>query len=120
MASEYFQVLKNNFPQINEQLLDKIDVAFTIIGEKGVGYIQDVTPIDSGTLAGSISYKLGVEFGSPYIMFYTDVRYAPYQELGTSRMPAANRGKGFFRWPIEKQSKEFQHIITSELSDLSR
>lgn len=119
MASEYFQVLKNNFPKIDEQILDKIDVAFTICGEKGVGYIQDVTPIDSGNLAGSISYKLGVE-RSPYIMFYTDVKYAPYQELGTSRMPAANKGKGFFRWPLEKQSKEFQHIITSELSDLSR
>ena len=69
MASEYFRVLKNNFPQINNQLLDKIDVAFTICGEKGVNYIQSVTPIDTGNLAGSISYKLGAEGKSPYVMF---------------------------------------------------
>jgi hypothetical protein len=44
------------------------------------------------------------------------VEYAPYQELGTSRMKAANSGRGFLRPAVEDNMAKIQSIFKEELS----
>lgn len=44
--------------------------------------------VRSGRLRGSITWRPGVDITSPYVDVGTAVAYAPYVELGTSRMAA--------------------------------
>jgi HK97 gp10 family phage protein len=44
--------------------------------------------VRTGRLRGSITWRLGEDGLSPYADIGTAVHYAPYVELGTSRMPA--------------------------------
>jgi hypothetical protein len=44
--------------------------------------------VRTGRLRGSITWRLGVDALSPYADVGSAVLYAPYVELGTSRMPA--------------------------------
>jgi phage gpG-like protein len=41
----------------------------------------------TGRLRGSITWRVGQDAASPYVDVGSNVEYAPYVELGTSRMP---------------------------------
>lgn len=45
-------------------------------------------PVDTGRLRSSIGWELGADAGGLLAVVGTDVEYAPYVELGTSRMAA--------------------------------
>ena len=44
--------------------------------------------VRTGRLRGSITWRAGADGRSPYVDVGTNVHYAPYVELGTSRAPA--------------------------------
>jgi phage gpG-like protein len=44
--------------------------------------------VRTGRLRGSITWRLGADLRGPYADIGSNVLYAPYVELGTSRMPA--------------------------------
>ena len=58
--------------------------ALTAIGETAETYAKKATPVDTGRLRNSISHTVDGE--AAYIG--TNVEYAPYVELGTSRAKA--------------------------------
>lgn len=49
---------------------------------------KHLAPVDTGRLRASIGWRLEVDTRGLVALVGTDVHYAPYQEFGTSRMPA--------------------------------
>lgn len=66
-------------PEVLKALENAIDRGLKVCGEKAVGYAQDLCPVDTGNLRGSISYI--VDKDDVYIG--TNVKYAKYVEFGT-------------------------------------
>jgi hypothetical protein len=47
----------------------------------------------------------------------TNVEYAPHQELGTSKMKAANNGKGFLRYAINTNLDKYKTLFENGLKN---
>lgn len=108
------RVDRNNIPEINQKLDLAMERAFTAIGIIGVRNVGYLTPVDSGTLKESLNFQAD----STKVIIGTNVEYAVYQELGTIKMRAANKGRGFLRFAIRKSLKDFRGIINQELQSI--
>lgn len=69
----------DNSQEVLDALQNAVERGLMVIGERAVGYAQDLCPVDTGHLRGSITYA--VEGDDCYIG--TNVEYAPYIEFGT-------------------------------------
>ena len=80
--------MKVDYKDNSQQILPALEKgkrnALTAIGATAETYAKQETPVDTGRLRNSISYAVDGE--SAYIG--TNVEYAPYLELGTSRAKA--------------------------------
>lgn len=74
-----------------------------IITEKGA--------IDTGRLRNSITWQVGEEDSKPCVYVGTNVKYAPYVELGTDKMKA----RPFIRPAVEDFGDEYKEIIERNL-----
>lgn len=57
-------------------------------GVRGEAVAKRLCPVDTGRLRASITHRLGRDSEGLFVDVGTDVEYAPYVELGTSRMAA--------------------------------
>ena len=109
-----FQIKTDNTEQIiaekNEAVLRALEIIGQVVENSAAGY----APVDTGNLRNSITHE--VDDGSHIVAIGTNVEYAPYQELGTSRMKAANGGRGFLRPAVEDNMEKIQSIFKEELS----
>ena len=82
-TSNGFTIEFNTNPESRDEVLHALQNAVNrglkAIGEQAVGYAQELCPVDTGNLRGSITYA--VEGDDCYIG--TNVEYAPYIEFGT-------------------------------------
>lgn len=69
----------DNSEEVLDALKNAVERGLMAIGEKAVDYAQDLCPVDTGHLRGSITYQVDGE--DCYIG--TNVEYAPYVEFGT-------------------------------------
>lgn len=69
----------DNSQAVLDALKNAVERGLMAIGETAVGYAQDLVPVDTGHLRGSITYA--VDGDDCYIG--TNVEYAPYVEFGT-------------------------------------
>lgn len=81
------------------------------IGQVAEGYAKKACPVDTGRLRNSITHQVRPSEKSVYIG--TNVEYAPYVELGTSRMkpqpflrPAAADHEGTYKKIFESNLKK--------------
>lgn len=72
-------------------------------------YASDYCPVDTGRLRASISHDTDEDT----MYLGTNVEYAPYVELGTSRMDA----QPFLRPAIENHMDEYKDIMNDVLSE---
>lgn len=104
-----------NFTSNKSQFIDAKDAAIKraleIIGIKGEKYAKALCPVDTGNLRNSISH----DYDDDTVYIGTNVEYAPYQELGTSKMKATNGGKGYLRPAVHDHTSEYKHIVENEL-----
>ena len=102
----------DNKEEVIEAMHEQLASALEAIGADAASTAaQDgVCPVDTGTLKNSIGHA--VEGNTVYIG--TNVEYAPYQELGTSRGIV---GKHFLQFGVTAHSAEYKDIIKSFLSD---
>lgn len=140
-----FKFLENNKNEVLKASDEAIERALEIIGMQAENYARANSPTDTGLLKNSItsavggketsfrSYhadeargnKQGVGFYSgiapkeenPYVVVGSNVEYAPYQELGTSKMGACNGGQGFLRPAINDHMDEYRRILQNELEN---
>ena len=70
--------------EVKEELAKAVETALEEIGLAAEGYAKLACPVDTGRLRNSLSHAVD---GNAAIIG-TNVEYAPYVELGTSRMSA--------------------------------
>ncbi len=139
-----FKILENNKDKINDMLDGAIEEALRLMGMQAENYARANAPTDTGLLKNSITSAvgggnttishyhadragksgtggLGFYSGSapkeniPYVVIGSNVEYAPYQELGTSKAGACNNGRGFLRPAINDHVNEYKKIFEDTL-----
>lgn len=78
-----------------EEMKNKVKAFLISIGETASAAAADVAPVDTGRLKNSINWAISNQWGAgdvplclpeeDTVYIGTNVEYAPYQELGTSR-----------------------------------
>lgn len=109
------KIIENNKDIILEALDDAIDEAMKTVGMQAENYARANAPVDTGRLRNSITSQ--VLKGENAVVIGTNVEYAPYQELSTSKMPACNNGRGFLRPAINDHIDEYRHIVEDILEN---
>lgn len=98
-----------------EQAIDGIDsaigVALEEIGLLAEGYAARKCPVDTGNLRGSITHEVDTADDAVYIG--TNVEYAPYVELGTSRQKA----QPFLRPAASEHGAQYRQVLKKALGD---
>lgn len=139
------EFVENNKKQILEASEEAVKKALEIIGLQCENYARNNAPEDTGLLRNSITSAVGGKGTSittysannpkpnrqnkgsysgtadkeeqPYVVIGSNVEYAPYQELSTSKMKAANNGRGFLRPAVLDHITEYKNIIQNELQN---
>lgn len=93
--------------EVKEELAKAVETALEEIGLAAEGYAKLACPVDTGRLRNSISHAVD---GKAAIIG-TNVEYAPYVELGTSRMSA----QPYLRPAVLEHIAEYKHIAESRL-----
>ena len=84
--------------------------ALEIIGGKAEGYEKRLCPVDTGRLRNSITHQQLDDYTE---VIGTNVKYAPYVELGTHRMAA----RPYLRPAAENHTPEYKAILLRELEN---
>lgn len=82
--------------------------ALEIIGGKAESYAKKLCPVDTGRLRNSITHA---QYDEDTEVIGSNVEYAPYVELGTSRKGA----RPFLRPAAEGHTSEYKQIIEREM-----
>ena len=98
--------------EVNEEIISALERAFTVIGLEASGYASALSPVDTGRLRSSLTFK--VDGNSKGVTIGTNVEYAPYQEFGTSKMTASP----FLRPAIENHLTEYENVLRTELGEV--
>ena len=81
--STLVEVRENNTQQVEAAMNKAIAKALTMIGQKAEDYAKMNCPTRTGRLKNSITNA--IDMGEEAVYIGTNVEYAPYVELGTSR-----------------------------------
>lgn len=95
--------------EVESSVKEAISRALEICGGTAEGYAKQLCPVDTGNLRNSISHA---PQGPNTESIGTNVHYAPYVELGTSRM----RAQPYLRPAVENHRDEYASIIKGELN----
>ena len=100
-------VIQDSTGQVIDGIDSAIGAALEEIGLLAESYAARKCPVDTGNLRGSIAHE--VDAGDSAVYIGTNVEYAPYVELGTSRQkaqpflrPAASGHGAQYRQVLEK------------------
>lgn len=107
------KITKNDAAACREMKDALVAKALEEVGFQAENYAALLSPVDTGNLKNSISHK--VQKAEEAVYVGTNVEYAPYQELGTRKMKAANHGRGFLRPAIQDHVREYKAMIEQVL-----
>lgn len=110
-----FSLLEDNRELIQRASDEAINRALAAIGLQIENYARNNAPVDTGALRNSITSE--VLSSEHAVVVGSNIEYAPYQELGTSRMDACNSGQGFLRPAVEDHIAEFENMALNELQN---
>lgn len=105
------EMVENHIDEVLAELKQAKKQALEAVGLQAEGYAQMYAPVDTGRLQGSISHKV-IDDNS--VAIGTNVEYAPYQELGTSKMKA----QPFLKPACENHMDEYKDIVKKALKDV--
>lgn len=103
------QVNEDNTDKVAEGIASAICVALEEIGLLAENYAAKKCPVDTGNLRGSITYEVDAAGNAVYIG--TNVEYAPYVELGTSRQKA----QPFLRPAASEHGEQYRKVLKKAL-----
>ena len=110
-ASGLVEIREDNARQIADAIDQALARALEEVGLVAEGYAKKACHVDTGRLRNSITHQVRPSEKSVYIG--TNVEYAPYVELGTSRMkpqpflrPAAADHEGTYKKIFESNLKK--------------
>lgn len=112
----------DNSGDIEEALRQQVEAWLEAIGEDAAGTAADVAPVDTGRLKNSINWATQTKYGegdAPLEMpeenavyIGTNVEYAVYQELGTSKGVA---GKHFIQFGSTAHTAKYKTLLEQYL-----
>ena len=97
--------------ELNNAIKEAKARALEIVGGKAETYAKQLAPVDTGRLRNSITHQ---QLDEDTEVIGTNVEYAPYQELGTSKMAA----HPFLRPAAEGHTEEYKAMIVREMSKI--
>lgn len=102
----------SHVPLVNSKVDQAFQRACEIIGGMAESYAKGLAPVKTGTLRDSITH----ESDGNTVVIGTDVKYAPYQELGApnAHVPA----HPYLRPAVENHVDEYVNVIRTELSKI--
>lgn len=110
-VSGLLEIREDNAQRIADAIDHALARALEEVGLVAEGYAKKACPVDTGRLRNSITHQVRPSEKSVYIG--TNVEYAPYVELGTSRMepqpflrPAAADHEGTYKKIFESELKK--------------
>lgn len=103
------EVIEDNSDQFHDGFDAAIERALEKVGLVAEGYAKRLCPVDTGRLRNSITHVL--DSGEQAVYVGTNVEYAPYVELGTSRQKA----QPYLRPAAADHVSEYRKIIEGEL-----
>lgn len=106
-------VKQDNTEQVADGIESAIDAALETIGLLAENYAQKKCPVDTGNLRGSITHE--VDAGDNAVYIGTNVKYAPYVELGTSRQKA----QPFLRPAASEHGAQYRQVLKKALGGSS-
>lgn len=109
MAVNSDVTIQSNRQEVLNRLPDVVEAALEAIGLTAEGYAKELCPVDTGRLRNSISHA--VEGDAVYIG--TNVEYAPYVELGTSRM----RARPFLGPAAENHGQKYKELFEAAMKN---
>ena len=110
------ELVEDNSPMVIAATEEAIQAALEAVGiEVEARAKQYEDRVDTGRLRNSITHE--VRGDTVYVG--TNVEYAPYIELGTYRMRAANGGKGYLRPAVTEHVPEYKRIVETYLKNIT-
>lgn len=106
-------VKQDNTEQVVDGIDSAIGVALEKIGLLAENYAEKKCPVDTSNLLGSITHEIDTSDNAVYIG--TNVEYAPYVELGTSRQKA----QPFLRPAASKHGAQYRQVLKKALGGSS-
>ena len=100
---------KDNTDEVLKGLSDAVERALTRIGLAAEGYAKKECPVDTGNLRNSITNEVQPSEKAVYIG--TNVEYAAYVELGTTR----TRAKPYLKPAATEHSTVYKRILEEEI-----
>lgn len=101
------EIIEDNREVVSQGIKNAIRNALREIGKAAVGHATDRVPVRTGNLKSSIAYDSDDE----QVIIGSDVYYASYVELGTSKM----RAQPYLRPAIQDHGDEYRAIIEKHL-----
>lgn len=111
MAIGGVTVNEDNTEEAQQGIRRAMDRALEEIGLAAEGYAKRACPVDTGNLRNSITHV--VESGEDAVYVGTNVEYAPYVEMGTSRTAA----QPFLRPAATEHGSTYKEILKRNLGD---
>ena len=108
-ASGLVEIREDNAQRIADAIDQALARALEEVGLVAEGYAKKACPVDTGRLRNSITHQVRPSEKSVYIG--TNVEYAPYVELSTSR----TNGQPFLRPAAADHEGTYKKIFESEL-----
>lgn len=102
-------VEQDNTGQVVDGIDSAIGVALEEIGLLAENYAAKRCPVDTGNLRGSITHE--IDTGDNAVYIGTNVEYAPYVELGTSRQKA----QPFLRPAASEHGAQYRQVLKKAL-----
>lgn len=99
--------IKDNSDLFLNALPEQVERAMEAVGLQAERHAKEECPVDTGRLRNSISHS--VSGNSAYIG--TNVEYAPYVEMGTSRMSA----QPYLKPAATEHGEEYKQIVKTYL-----
>lgn len=109
MAIDGVTVNEDNKKQVVDGIDSAIGVALEEIGLLAENYAAKKCPVDTGNLRASITHE--VDAGDNAVYVGTNVEYAPYVELGTSRQKA----QPFLRPAASEHGAQYRQVLKKAL-----
>ncbi len=108
-VSDLLEIREDNAQRIADAIDQALARALEEVGLVAEGYAKKACPVDTGRLRNSITHQVRPSEKSVYIG--TNVEYAPYVELSTSR----TKGQPFLRPAAADHEGTYKKIFESEL-----
>ena len=101
--------VNDNTDAVLKELDNAMERALTRIGLAAEGYAKKEAPVDTGNLRNSITHAEEIKEKATYVG--TNVEYAPFVELGTSR----SRAQPYLRPAATEHTTTYKNILKEEL-----